>query len=177
MARGAGIFVCLLIVVMDLGAGFLGIRAEVEQNKVCLKFTLFLKYMYKYNLDAVKSIINCNICFTKQVKHLRLWIFECREPSREAFLMGLGAAALLGLAHVLANLLGGCNCICTHEELAKAPPNRQLSVACLILTWYVFFLLVSGTKSILCTYSKNQFEVSKPKICFKINFLQQLNDV
>lgn len=50
--------------------------------------------------------------------------------------MGLGAAAFLGVAHIIANLVGGCNCLCSQDELAKAHPNRQLSVACLILTWY-----------------------------------------
>ncbi|KAK4286230.1 hypothetical protein QN277_002816 [Acacia crassicarpa] len=118
MARGAGILLCFLIVVMDGAAGYLGIRAEIEQNKV---------------------------------KHLRLWIFECREPSHEAFLLGLGAAALLAIAHVIANLLGGCNCICSQQEFAKAPPNTQLSVACLILTWIVMaagmFMLVIGALS------------------------------
>ncbi|KAF3942957.1 hypothetical protein CMV_030441 [Castanea mollissima] len=73
-----------------------------------------------------------------KVKHLRLWIFECRDPSEQAFKLGLGAAALLGLAHVIANLLGGCNCICSQEELEKASPSRQLSVACLIFTWIIF---------------------------------------
>ncbi|KAK4257868.1 hypothetical protein QN277_007401 [Acacia crassicarpa] len=87
---------------MDGAAGYLGIKAEIEQNKV---------------------------------KHLRLWIFECREPSLEAFLLGLGAVALSAIAHVIANLLGGCNCIFSQQEFAKAPPNTQLSVACLILTW------------------------------------------
>ncbi|KAK8568458.1 hypothetical protein V6N13_106370 [Hibiscus sabdariffa] len=40
-------------------------------------------------------------------KHLRLWIVECRgrDPSRDAFKL-----ALLTVAHVLANLLGGCMC-------------------------------------------------------------------
>ncbi|KAK4257869.1 hypothetical protein QN277_007401 [Acacia crassicarpa] len=90
------------ILVMDGAAGYLGIKAEIEQNKV---------------------------------KHLRLWIFECREPSLEAFLLGLGAVALSAIAHVIANLLGGCNCIFSQQEFAKAPPNTQLSVACLILTW------------------------------------------
>ncbi|KAI4322577.1 hypothetical protein L6164_022255 [Bauhinia variegata] len=104
MARAAGIFLCFLIVIMDVAAGILGIEAEIAQNKE---------------------------------KHLRLWIFECREPSHQAFMLGLGAALLLGLAHVLANLLGGCNCICSQDELQKASPNRQISVACLILTWIV----------------------------------------
>ncbi|VVA33706.1 PREDICTED: transmembrane [Prunus dulcis] len=62
-----------------------------------------------------------------KVKHLRRWIFECREPSHAAFKLGLAAAGLLVAAHVVANLLGGCNCICSQEELQKAPPNKQLS--------------------------------------------------
>jgi len=66
---------------------------------------------------------------------LRLWIFECRDPSQDAFKLGLAAAGVLGLAHVIANLLGGCMCICSQEELQRASPNRQLSVACFLFTW------------------------------------------
>lgn len=36
MARVAGIFLCLLILVMDVAAGILGFEAEIAQNKVCL---------------------------------------------------------------------------------------------------------------------------------------------
>lgn len=39
MAREAAIFLCLLIVVMDVTAGILGIEAEIAQNKVCLNQT------------------------------------------------------------------------------------------------------------------------------------------
>jgi len=69
------------------------------------------------------------------VKHLKVWIFECREPSHQAFMLGLVAAVLLGLAHAIANMLGGCNCICSQQEFEKASSNRQISTACLILTW------------------------------------------
>ncbi|XAR68074.1 hypothetical protein NMG60_11003075 [Bertholletia excelsa] len=117
MARVVGIFVCLVIVVMDIIAGILGIKAEAAQN---------------------------------QEKHLRLWLFECKQPSHEAFLLGMAAAGLLALAHVLANLVGGCN-VCTQEELSKASPSRQCSLACLFLTWVVLAvglgLLVIGTMS------------------------------
>ncbi|KAL6135295.1 hypothetical protein ACLB2K_067523 [Fragaria x ananassa] len=121
MVKVGGVFVCLLIVAMDIVAGILGIEAELEQNKV---------------------------------KQLRLWIFECREPSHPAFKLGLGAAALLVLAHVIANLLGGCNnCICSQDELQKAPPNRQLSLACLVFTWVILAvglsMLVKGARSSL----------------------------
>ncbi|BAT90244.1 hypothetical protein LR48_Vigan08g126300 [Vigna angularis] len=118
MARVAGIFLCLLILVMDVAAGILGFEAETAQNKV---------------------------------KHLRVWIFECREPSHRAFMLGLVAAVLLGLAHAIANMLGGCNCICSQQEFEKASSNRQISTACLILTWVVLAIglsmLVIGTMS------------------------------
>ncbi|KAH1142526.1 hypothetical protein GYH30_033289 [Glycine max] len=84
MARVAGIFLCLLILITDVTVRILGFESEITQNKV---------------------------------KHLRLWIFECREPSHQGFMLGLGAAVLLGLAHAIANLLGGCNCICSQQEI------------------------------------------------------------
>ena len=74
----------------------------------------------------------------KQVKHLRMWILECRDPSFKAFKLGLAAAVLLGLAHVIGNLLGGCVCIWTKEDLGRASANKQLAVASLIFSWYVF---------------------------------------
>ncbi|KAB5515956.1 hypothetical protein DKX38_026604 [Salix brachista] len=72
-------------------------------------------------------------------------------PSQDAFKLGLAAAGILGLAHVIANLLGGCMCICSQEQLQKASPHRQLSVACFIFTWIILVvgltMLVVGTRS------------------------------
>ncbi|KAB1994029.1 hypothetical protein ERO13_D13G063500v2 [Gossypium hirsutum] len=79
-----------------------------------------------------------------KVKHLRLWIFECRDPSHDAFKLALGAAALLTLSHVLANLLGGCMCVCSQEEFQSSSTNRQLSVACLIFTWIILAVGLSA---------------------------------
>ncbi|XP_022140603.1 uncharacterized protein LOC111011214 isoform X2 [Momordica charantia] len=93
-----------------------------------------------------------------KVKQLRLWIFECREPSEQAFKLGLGAAGLLGLAHIIANLLGGCNCICSQEEIQKSPPNRQLSLACLIFTWII--LAVGMSMLVIGTLSNNKSRAS-----------------
>ncbi|XP_022724878.1 uncharacterized protein LOC111281396 [Durio zibethinus] len=87
----------------------------------------------------------------KQVKHLRVWIFECRDPSFQAFKLGLAAAVLLGLAHVIGNLLGGCVCIWTREDFERASANKQLAVASLIFAWIVlavgFSMLIIGTLS------------------------------
>ncbi|PIN04832.1 hypothetical protein CDL12_22636 [Handroanthus impetiginosus] len=86
-------------------------------------------------LDVIAGILGIKAeAAQNQEKHLRLWIFECKEPSHDAFILGLAAAALLVIAHVIANLLGGCR-FCTQEELEKASPSKQLSMACLVFTW------------------------------------------
>ncbi|GMN58059.1 hypothetical protein TIFTF001_027161 [Ficus carica] len=143
MGKGVGILLCLVIVAMDVGAGILGIQAEVEQNKV---------------------------------KHLRLWLFECRDPSEAAYKLGLAAAGLLVAAHVISNLLGGCqNCICSQDELQKASPNRQLSLACLLFTWIILAvglsMLVIGTLSnhksrASCGFSHHHFLSIGGILCF-----------
>jgi len=79
--------------------------------------------------------------YQQVMKQLRVWIFECRDPSEKAFKLGLAAAKLLVLAHVIANMLGACNCICSQEELRRASLSRKLSVALLIFTWYVVLIM------------------------------------
>ncbi|XVE49780.1 hypothetical protein DITRI_Ditri01bG0109300 [Diplodiscus trichospermus] len=93
-----------------------------------------------------------------KVKHLRLWIFECRDPSHDAFKLALGAAALLTLAHVLANLLGGCMCVCSQDEFQRASPTRQLSLACLIFTWII--LAVGLSTLVIGILSNNKSKAS-----------------
>ncbi|GAB4859481.1 hypothetical protein Ancab_010948 [Ancistrocladus abbreviatus] len=84
-----------------------------------------------------------------KVEHLRVLIFECKEPSHEAFLLGAAAAGLMALAHVISNLLGGCFCICSLDDFQKASPNRQLTIACFLFSWLIlavgFSMLVIGT--------------------------------
>ncbi|KAG6604839.1 hypothetical protein SDJN02_01745 [Cucurbita argyrosperma subsp. argyrosperma] len=127
-------------------------------------------------MDIVAGLlaIEADIAQNK-VKHLRLWIFECRDPSEQAFKLGLGAAGLLGLAHIIANLLGGFNCICSKEELEKSPPNKQISIGCLVFTWIILAvgmsLLVIGalanSKSrTSCGFSHHHFLSMGGILCF-----------
>ncbi|XP_048232379.1 protein DESIGUAL 3-like [Ricinus communis] len=110
-------------------------------------------------IDVVAGILGIQAEMAQnKVKHLRLWIFECRDPSQDAFKLGLAAAALLGLAHVLANLLGGCMCICSQEELQRASPNKQLSVACFFFTWII--LAVGLSMLVIGTLSNNKSRAS-----------------
>ncbi|KAE8691442.1 hypothetical protein F3Y22_tig00110890pilonHSYRG01426 [Hibiscus syriacus] len=80
------------------------------------------------------GVVICLLIVAMDVKHLSLWIFKCRDPSRDAFKLALGAAALLTLAHILANLLGGCMCVCSQQDFHRSSANTQLSVTCLIFT-------------------------------------------
>ncbi|GER31597.1 hypothetical protein STAS_07608 [Striga asiatica] len=100
-------------------------------------------------LDVIAGILGIKAeAAQNQEKHLRLWIFECKEPSHDAFVLGVAAATLLALAHVLANLVGGCN-ICSQDEFHKAPPSKKISLACLVFTWIIvavgLSMLVIGT--------------------------------
>ncbi|KAL5802645.1 hypothetical protein ACOSQ4_030950 [Xanthoceras sorbifolium] len=102
-------------------------------------------------MDAVAGIlgIKAEVAKNKVTVHMRLTRNSgCKEPSPEAFKLGLAAAVLQALAHIVANLLGGCMCICCTEELERSAVNRQLWFACLILSWIVvaigFPMLVIG---------------------------------
>ncbi|XP_019057933.1 PREDICTED: uncharacterized protein LOC104812948 isoform X2 [Tarenaya hassleriana] len=78
-----------------------------------------------------------------------MWIFECRDPSYTAFKLGLAAAVLVALAHVTANLLGGCVCVRSREDLEASSANKQLAVASLVFSWIAlvvaFSMLIVGT--------------------------------
>ncbi|KAJ9565982.1 hypothetical protein OSB04_001948 [Centaurea solstitialis] len=73
-----------------------------------------------------------------KVQNLRVWIFECRDPSYQAFKLGFAAAVLLAFAHAIANLFGGCHCVWSKPELDRATSNKQLAMASLILSWYEY---------------------------------------
>lgn len=68
---------------------------------------------------------------------MRVWIFECREPSYEAYKLGFAACVLLAIAHVIANVLGGCVCISSREQYVRSSPNKQIAAASLVFSWYV----------------------------------------
>ncbi|XP_077212039.1 protein DESIGUAL 2-like [Tasmannia lanceolata] len=114
--------------------------ARIEGLIICLLIVI---------MDIVAGIlgIEAEIAQNKG-HHFKFLIFECKEPRPQAFKLGLAAAVLLALAHAIANLLGGCMCICSKDELEKSSANRQLAVVFLILSWVIlavgFTLLIIG---------------------------------
>ncbi|KAL5579171.1 hypothetical protein UlMin_011613 [Ulmus minor] len=103
-------------------------------------------------MDVVAGILGIQAEIAQnKVKHMRMWIFECRDPSYQAFKLGLAAAILLALAHVIGTLLGGCICIWSKEDFGKATANKKLAVGSFVLSWIAlaigFSLLMIGTLS------------------------------
>ncbi|KAL0321161.1 UNVERIFIED_CONTAM: hypothetical protein Sradi_5377600 [Sesamum radiatum] len=114
------------------------------------KNMVFLACLLIMAMDITAGILGIQAEISQnKVKHLRMWIYECRDPSNQAFNLGLAAVVLLTSAHVIANLLGGCVFIRSKQELDQASPDRQLAAASLILSWIMlsiaFALLISGT--------------------------------
>lgn len=72
-----------------------------------------------------------------QGKHLRLFFLECKEHVHQAYKLGLAATALLALSHVIANVLGGCPCVCSGDGFRRSSPNKLMAAATLLLSWYL----------------------------------------
>lgn len=95
-------------------------------------------------IDVIAGILGIEAEVSQnKVNHLRVWILECRDPSYQAFKLGFAAALLLAFAHVLANMLGGCICLFSTEELEKSSANKQLAVSSLVLSWCIIYLFFS----------------------------------
>jgi hypothetical protein len=71
-----------------------------------------------------------------QGRHLRILFIECRQPVRQAYKLGVAAAAVLAASHAIANIVGGCACVCcSGDKLRRSSPNRHMASFALVLTW------------------------------------------
>ncbi|RAL39464.1 hypothetical protein DM860_002997 [Cuscuta australis] len=85
-----------------------------------------------FDIAAGVLCIQAQVAQSK-VGHLKVWIFECRNPSHEAFKLVAAAAMLLCLAHSLSNSLPGC----VHKSSSC---NTQLMVLSLVAEWILVAL-------------------------------------
>nr|GMD10885.1 uncharacterized protein LOC109163389 [Ipomoea batatas] len=88
-------------------------------------------------LDIVAGILGIKAeAEQDKEKHLRLWLFECKEPSHEAFVLGAAAIGVLVIAHLIANLFGGCS-VCATDEIKNASTRKQIAIAFLAFTCFI----------------------------------------
>uniref|UniRef100_A0ACD5U815 Uncharacterized protein n=1 Tax=Avena sativa TaxID=4498 RepID=A0ACD5U815_AVESA len=115
--------------------------ARVEAVVVCLLIVVMDVAAGVLGIHAEKA--------QNQGRHLRILFIECRQPVRQAYKLGVAAAAVLGACHAIANIVGGCACACcSGDKLRRSSPNRQMASFALVLTWMILIvglaLLVLG---------------------------------
>ncbi|KAI9112364.1 hypothetical protein K1719_016561 [Acacia pycnantha] len=131
----------------------------------------FLICIFVMILDVVAGIlgIQAEIAQSK-MKRVKMWIVECRDPSMKAFQLGLAAVILLAVAHLIANLLGGCICIWNKQQYIRASANKQLGMVFLIFSWVTVVvalsLLIIGTLANSKTRSRGQCSMSSHRVLF-----------
>ncbi|XP_074267786.1 protein DESIGUAL 2-like [Silene latifolia] len=127
-------------------------------------------------MDIVAGILGIQAQLAQnKARYMKVGIFVCREPSFQAYRLGLTASILLALAHVFANVLGGCVCIRSRGDWERSSSNRQIAGGSLILSWIILFialpLLVLGTisnsrSSQTCGFSHKNLFIIGGILCF-----------
>lgn len=127
-------------------------------------------------LDIAAGILGIHAYMAQnQVKYVRFIFVECREPSHPAFQLGVAAASVLLIAHIIANVGGGCICYGSSEELRNSLVNRQIAGVSHFLAWIVlglgFGFLVIGAMSNnhsrdTCSISRHKFLWIGGMLCF-----------
>ncbi|KAL1202330.1 Protein DESIGUAL 3 [Cardamine amara subsp. amara] len=110
MESELGFLVSVLIICADITAAVLGIEAEIAQSK---------QPQHHHQQHSRHS--GCR-----------------RNPSPGAFAEGAAAMVLIGIVHVIANVLGGCTYIRSKQDFNRATANKILAVAFLVLSWILF---------------------------------------
>ncbi|ERM99846.1 hypothetical protein AMTRI_Chr02g216590 [Amborella trichopoda] len=141
------------------------------------KFTGAVVILLIAAMDVTAGILGVQAEMAQnKVKHIRfLGLFECRQPSHQAFRLGVAAASILLLAQLIANFIGGCICISSREDLETSTANRQVAAGCLALSWIIlavaFSLLIIGALANShskgsCGFSHHNFLAIGGILCF-----------
>ncbi|KAL8151161.1 LOW QUALITY PROTEIN: hypothetical protein V2J09_020969 [Rumex salicifolius] len=105
-------------------------------------------------MDVVAGIlgIEAQIAQNKE-SYITVSVFECRQPSYQAYRDGVAALILLALAHAIANALGGCVCVFSRDDFQRSSPNKQRAAGSLIFSWlptYIYLALLNNITLLIC---------------------------
>ncbi|XP_056854195.1 protein DESIGUAL 4 [Raphanus sativus] len=106
----------------------------------CFSVTIVLCILVIVGLDFVAGIVAKQAEVAQdEVKHVKLWILECKAPSQKAFMLGIIALGCLLVAHIIAIIIG-CSISNMVKVLVVPKLSAYLNMACLSLTWIVAIL-------------------------------------
>ncbi|GKV42345.1 hypothetical protein SLEP1_g49755 [Rubroshorea leprosula] len=99
-------------------------------------------------LDITAGVLGIEAEKARNKTHWSASLAECGFRSVKAYRLGMAAAVFLGLAHVIANLCGGCICFWSKADLEKSSGYKKLAIASLIFSWITlaigFIMLIMG---------------------------------
>ncbi|XP_010484871.1 PREDICTED: uncharacterized protein LOC104763160 [Camelina sativa] len=150
------------------------------KTKGCFYVTIVVCIVLIVGLGIVAGYVGLQADIAQQnVKHNRVWMVECKAPSKTAFVLGIIALSCLAAAHVIANVIG-----CSTSNLStpgvgvSAITNTiatQFYIICLVLNWIVGIagavLLAMGIWSnresrSKCGFTNKYFLSFGAKVCF-----------
>ncbi|KAG2267319.1 hypothetical protein Bca52824_061874 [Brassica carinata] len=108
------------------------------------------------------------------VKHMKVWLLECKAPSQKAFVLGIIALVCLAAAHIFAVMIG-CSISNIVKVLAVPKISAYINMACLSLTWIVAIagagILTMGIwtnreSRSKCGFTNKHFLSFGGKVCF-----------
>ncbi|KAL1555554.1 protein DESIGUAL 3-like [Salvia divinorum] len=104
-------------------------------------------------LDTTATVFGWRAQYAQElVQQMKLWKVEYKKPCQVAYALGLAAACLLVISHVLANFVGGYSAWTRVVGNEEASSTRSLSTACLVFTWvflaFGLWMLGNGVLSI-----------------------------
>ncbi|XP_040381615.1 uncharacterized protein LOC102709100 [Oryza brachyantha] len=140
--------------------------ARVEAVVVCLLIIA---------MDVVAGVLGIHAERAQhQGRRLRILFIECRQPVRQAYELGVAAAAVLAASQAVANAAGGCSCACSGDR--RPTPNRKMASFALVISWIVVVvglaLLILGAlpnakrKAAECGLPRHRFLSIGGVLCF-----------
>ncbi|CAG7909183.1 hypothetical protein BRARA_J00351 [Brassica rapa] len=103
----------------------------------CFSVTIVVCIFLIVGLDVIAGLVAIQAeVAQEEVKHMKVWLLECKAPSQKAFVLGIIALACLAAAHIFAVMIG-CSLSNIFKVLAVPKMCAYINIACLSLTWIV----------------------------------------
>uniref|UniRef100_A0A0D3C7S9 Uncharacterized protein n=2 Tax=Brassica oleracea TaxID=3712 RepID=A0A0D3C7S9_BRAOL len=106
-----------------------------ENKGGCFSVTIVVCIFLIVGLDVIAGLVAIQAeGAQEEVKHMKVWLLECKAPSQKAFVLGIIALVCLAAAHIFAVMIG-CSISNIVKVLAVPKISAYINMACLSLTW------------------------------------------
>ncbi|CAG7909180.1 hypothetical protein BRARA_J00350 [Brassica rapa] len=109
-----------------------------EEGKIRCSSTviIFCCIFLIVGLDVFAGFVAMQAEDAQQEVKQRVWLPECKSPSKKAFVLGLIALGCLLAAHIIAVMIG-CSLSNTATVISGPEITEHINMACISLTWII----------------------------------------